>query len=92
MHPDQFWQAATFGNVREQALTEILAHPLREQLKHRTRYLKGRCGSCRYVEHCRGSHRERALAHSRDMWGPDPACVMTDAEIGVRAPEAEAMT
>ncbi|MBK7579001.1 MAG: radical SAM protein [Myxococcales bacterium] len=88
VHPDQFWQAATFGNVREDSLAQILAHPLRAQLRERTRHLTGRCGSCNYVEHCRGSHRERALAHSRDMWASDPACVMTDAEIGFVSQES----
>ncbi len=81
VHPDQFWQAATLGNVREQPFEEILAHPLRRELAERTAHLTGRCGSCRFVEHCRGSHRERALAHHRDVWASDPACVMTDAEI-----------
>jgi MoaA/NifB/PqqE/SkfB family radical SAM enzyme len=37
---------------------------------------------------CRGSHRERALAHSRDPWASDPACVMEDFEIGVAGGEA----
>lgn len=83
VHPDQFWQAAVLGNVREQPLSEILAHPLRAQLAERERHLTGRCGTCRFVAHCRGSHRERALSRHRDMWAPDPACVMTDVEIAV---------
>ena len=82
MHPDQFWRAATFGDVREQSLASILSHPLRDQLRRRLEYLKGRCGSCSEKQLCRGSHRERALARHRDHWAPDPACVMEDAEIG----------
>ena len=88
VHPDQFWQAAVLGEVRKQPFEEILAHPLRQKLVEWTRHLTGRCGSCRWVELCRGSHRERALAQHRDMWAPDPACVMTDAEV--TAPRAEA--
>lgn len=83
VHPDQFWQAAVLGDVRQQPFSEILEHPLRAQLAERTRHLTGRCGSCRFIEHCRGSHRERALAGHRDMWAADPACVMTDAEIAL---------
>jgi radical SAM protein with 4Fe4S-binding SPASM domain len=81
VHPDQFWRAATFGDVREQSLSTILAHPLRDQLRRRLDFLKGRCATCSERQLCRGSHRERALALHRDPWASDPACVMEDAEI-----------
>jgi len=81
VHPDQFWRAATFGDVREQSLPSILAHPLRDQLRRRLDFLKGRCATCSERQLCRGSHRERALAYYRDPWASDPACVMEDAEI-----------
>jgi radical SAM protein with 4Fe4S-binding SPASM domain len=86
VHPDQFWRAAVLGDVREQPVAEIFEHPLREQLANRLEHLKGRCGQCSERALCRGSHRERALAVSRDMWAPDPACVMEDAEIGIPNP------
>jgi radical SAM protein with 4Fe4S-binding SPASM domain len=87
VHPDQFWQSAVLGDLREQSFTEILRHPLRAELKEREQRLGGRCGSCRFVGLCRGSHRERAIARSQDLWAPDPACVMTDEEVGaVRYP------
>jgi radical SAM protein with 4Fe4S-binding SPASM domain len=82
VHPDQFWQSAVLGDLREQSFAEVLAHPLRAELKERVQRLVGRCGGCRFVGLCRGSHRERALARSRDLWAPDPACVMTDQEVG----------
>lgn len=81
VHPDQFWQQASLGTVPEQSLTAILAHPLRDALRMRSEHLLGRCGSCRFKDLCRGSHRERALAKGGDLWGPDPACVMDDDEI-----------
>jgi radical SAM protein with 4Fe4S-binding SPASM domain len=83
VHPDQFWRAAVLGDVREEPISKILEHPLRDQLKRRLDYLKGRCGACTERKICRGSHRERALAYYRDAWAPDPACVMEDAEIGI---------
>ncbi|MBI4518462.1 MAG: radical SAM protein [Deltaproteobacteria bacterium] len=82
VHPDQFWTAATLGDLRQQRLSEILRHPLRAELAGREASLSGRCGACRYRPLCRGSHRERALAATGDLWAPDPACVMTDSEIG----------
>jgi radical SAM protein with 4Fe4S-binding SPASM domain len=83
VHPDQFWRAAILGDVREQPLSEILKHPLREKLRRRLEFIGGRCGACSEREICRGSHRERALAVYRDPWASDPACVMEDAEISV---------
>jgi len=92
VHPDQFWRAAVLGDVREQTFAEILEHPLREQLRRRLDHLTGRCKLCSERELCRGSHRERALAFSRDVWAPDPACVMEDGEIGVACePERRAL-
>jgi MoaA/NifB/PqqE/SkfB family radical SAM enzyme len=35
VHPDQFWQASSLGDLREQPLDEILAHPLRKELAER---------------------------------------------------------
>lgn len=81
VHPDQFWRAVSLGNVLADPLEQILAHPLRKQLREREKHLEGRCGRCRFKRLCRGSHRERALARFGDVWASDPACVMSDAEI-----------
>jgi radical SAM protein with 4Fe4S-binding SPASM domain len=85
VHPDQFWRAETLGDVRREPFAKILAHPMRKALRGRAEKLEGRCGACHYREICRGSHRERAIAAGKGLWGPDPACVMEDAEIGVDA-------
>ncbi len=88
VHPDQFWRAASFGNVAQADFASVLDHPLRLQLLEREQHLQGRCQTCRFRPLCRGSHRERALSVHRNAWSPDPACVMTDAEIA--GPEAPA--
>jgi Fe-coproporphyrin III synthase len=90
--PDQHWQSNVLGDVRVQPIDEILAHPLRAELGQRTSRLLGRCGGCRYLDVCRGSSRERALVREADggAWGPDPACVMTDAEVGAPPAAREA--
>jgi radical SAM protein with 4Fe4S-binding SPASM domain len=84
VHPDQFWREETLGDVRRDSFATILAHPMRELLRNRVAHLTGRCGACRYIELCRGSHRERALAQCGELWASDPACVLEDAEIGFR--------
>lgn len=81
VRPDQFWDQGVLGDLREQSLSDVLAHPLRSQLAQRQNLLGGRCADCRFLALCRGSHRERALAVHGDLWGPDPACVMTDQEV-----------
>jgi len=86
VHPDQFTLHHTFGNVRERSFGAIwtdLSHPILAGLKNRRSLLKGRCARCRWLELCNGNFRTRAEAVTRDFWGPDPACYLTDEEIGI---------
>jgi radical SAM protein with 4Fe4S-binding SPASM domain len=86
VHPDQFWRHATLGSVRERPFSEIwtdTSHPLMARLKDRKRYLKGRCAACRFLDACNGNFRVRAEAATGDLWAPDPACYLTDEEIGL---------
>jgi radical SAM protein with 4Fe4S-binding SPASM domain len=87
VHPDQFWRNHTLGNVRERKFGDIwtdLSNPLMKGLKDRKGLLKGRCGKCKYVELCNGSLRARAEAVYGDIWAEDPACYLTDEEIGIK--------
>ncbi|MDH7577712.1 MAG: putative heme d1 biosynthesis radical SAM protein NirJ1 [Bacillota bacterium] len=86
VHPDQFTPHHTFGNVREKSFGAIwtdLSQPILAGLKNRRSLLKGRCARCRWLELCNGNFRSRAEAFYRDFWAPDPACYLTDEEIGV---------
>jgi len=86
VHPDQFTQHHTFGNVRERKFKDIwtdLSNPILAGLKDRKSLLKGRCAICRYLEQCNGNFRTRAEAISGDFWESDPACYLTDKEIGI---------
>ena len=86
VHPDQFTQAHTFGNIREKKFSEIwteAADPIQAGLKDRKRLLKGRCARCRFLDMCNGNFRARAEQATGDYWESDPACYLTDEEIGV---------
>jgi radical SAM protein with 4Fe4S-binding SPASM domain len=86
VHPDQFWQSATLGNVKQRPFSEIWPDnsiPLLAGLRNRLPLLKGRCGSCRFKEICGGSFRVRAAQVYGDPWASDPACYLTDNEIGL---------
>lgn len=86
VHADQFWRHYSFGNVRERKFSEIwtdLSNPLMAQLKYKVPHLKGRCAACQWKHICGGNFRVRAEAVSGDVWAPDPACYLTDEEIGL---------
>ena len=86
VHPDQFTRHHTFGNVRERSFGEIWqdeSNPILAGLKERKPLLKGRCAKCRYLDQCNGNFRTRAEARTGDYWASDPACYLTDEEIGL---------
>lgn len=87
VHADQFWRHYSFGNVRQRKFSEIWTdtfNPLMAKLKNKAANLKGRCAKCRWVSICGGNFRVRAEAITGDLWAPDPACYLTDEEIGVK--------
>ena len=89
VHADQFWRHYSFGNVRQRPFSEIwtdLSNPLMNRLKDKKPWVKGRCAECRWLELCAGNFRVRAEAAAGDLWAPDPACYLTDAEIQIDQP------
>lgn len=92
VHADQFWWHYSFGNVRERKFGDIwldTSDPLMRGLKDRKHLLKGRCARCRYLDICKGNLRVRAEAAYGDVWAEDPACYLTDEEIGIGKPSTE---
>ncbi len=86
VHADQFWQYYSFGNVRQRKFGDIWtdkSDPVMRGLKDRKSLLKGRCARCRYLNLCNGNLRVRAEAIYGDIWAEDPACYLTDTEIGL---------
>ena len=87
VHPDQFTQHHTFGNIRDRKFSEIwqdTTHPIMAGLKDRKPLLKGRCAKCRFLDNCNGNFRTRAEAVTGDFWASDPSCYLTDEEIGIK--------
>lgn len=86
VHPDQFTQQHTFGNVKEKAFSEIwrdTSNALLAGLKDRKPLLKGRCSLCKWLDVCNGNFRVRAETITGDFWASDPACYLNDEEIGI---------
>lgn len=88
VYPDQFTRQYVLGNIREKPFGDIWQnsdHPILQGLKNRKPLLKGRCARCRWLNMCNGNFRTRAEAVHGDFWAPDPACYLTDEEIGTSA-------
>ncbi len=86
VYADQFWRHYSFGNVLTRPFSEIwqdTTDPLMGKLKDKKRHVTGRCAGCRWLDICGGNFRVRAEAASGDLWSPDPACYLTDEEIGL---------
>ncbi|KGM87410.1 heme d1 biosynthesis radical SAM protein NirJ [Roseovarius mucosus DSM 17069] len=90
VHPDTYWSDYTVGNVKTAKFSEIWtgSDPMLAQLRQRPRPLKGRCGDCAFRAVCGGNTRIRALQLTGDPWAEDPACYLSDAEIGVESAQA----
>lgn len=86
VHPDQFWQHYEIGDVRERPFSQIWTdpdEPLLKGLRNRRAYVKGRCRLCKYFDACGGSLRVRADLYFGNPWAPEPACYLSDDEIGL---------
>jgi Fe-coproporphyrin III synthase len=86
VHADQFWRHHSFGNVLERPFSEIwtdMTDPLMSKLKDKKRFMTGRCAKCKWLDICAGNFRVRAEAATGDLWAPDPACYLTDEEVGL---------
>ena len=92
IHPDQFWQSVTLGNVKTQkfsdvweAASEPSAAALRElrgsdDPTERQRRLSGRCAHCKHFALCGGGFRTRAAFLNGHWYGSDTGCYLTDEE------------
>ena len=88
VHADQFWRHYSFGNVRERKFSEIWTDTSDEVmagLKNRKPLIKthgDKCARCKWFDLCNGNLRVRAEAVHNDIWADDPACYLTNEEIG----------
>jgi heme d1 biosynthesis radical SAM protein NirJ len=93
VHPDTFWWHYDLGNVRDRPFSEIWSddsEPLIAGLRMQPRPVEGRCGACAHLDVCGGNTRVRAFQMSDNVWAEDPACYLSDEEIGIaESPDGE---
>ena len=86
VHPDTFWWHYPLGNVKTRPFSDIwmdTSDPVMAGLKQRPRKVGGRCGKCAFFDVCGGNTRVRAFQLTGDPWAEDPACYLSDQQIGV---------
>ncbi len=85
VHPDTYWSDYTVGSVKEVPFSALWTgtDPMLATLRQRPRPLKGRCGACAFKSVCGGNTRIRALQVTGDPWAEDPACYLSNEEIGI---------
>lgn len=100
IHPDQFWQGVTLGNVKTQKFSEVWeastapSAPLLQELRgsedpaERRRKLSGRCAGCVHFGLCGGGFRTRAAFANGHWYGSDPGCYLSDEEIHTPLPDS----
>lgn len=92
IHPDQFWQGVTLGNVKTQKFSDVweaAQEPSATMLQElrgsddpleRQKKLSGRCATCKHFALCGGGFRTRAAFANGHWYGSDPGCYLTDEE------------
>lgn len=84
VHPDQFWQHYSLGNIKEKHFSDIWENPdepLLKLLRNRKGLLTGKCSKCPYLDICNGNLRVRAEAINNDLWAEDPGCYLSRKEL-----------
>jgi 12,18-didecarboxysiroheme deacetylase len=88
VYADQFWRNQPLGNIRLKPFSKIWLdgeNELLVKLKDKKKYVQGRCATCCWLDVCGGNFRARAES-AGELWGPDPACYLTDEEISGAPP------
>jgi radical SAM protein with 4Fe4S-binding SPASM domain len=95
VHPDQFWQDVTLGNVKQMPFSEIwegrnpVSAGMLESIRsigllsqdERQARMSGPCAGCKWFSICGGGFRTRAaFCNDGDLWGSDPGCYLQESE------------
>jgi radical SAM protein with 4Fe4S-binding SPASM domain len=86
VHPDQFWQNYSLGNITQKSFNDIWnnsADLVLYRLRNKRKFADGRCLSCRWFDYCKGNYRFLAADSADRYWLNEPACYLTDDEIKI---------
>ena len=86
VYPDQFWRNYSLGNVREKSFKKIWENdkdPVMNKLRHKNTFADCRCLKCKWFDLCKGNYRFLDTDPGEQNWVNEPACYLTDEEIGI---------
>jgi len=86
VHPDQFWRNYSLGNVKDKTFKEIWSNsnePVLDKLRKKSTFADKRCLTCKWFDLCKGNFRFLADKTDYENWLNEPACYLTDEEIGI---------
>jgi radical SAM protein with 4Fe4S-binding SPASM domain len=84
VHPDQFWQNYSLGNIKDRAFKTIWENPdepVLSRLRDKDRFADKRCLGCKWFDLCKGNFRFLDAEADDKYWLNEPACYLTDEEI-----------
>ncbi len=79
VHPDQFWQNYTLGNITKQNFEDILGKSL-DIFKDKTVFAPDRCKKCCWLKIC-GTNMRFFDSDLNSRWTLEPNCYLKDEEI-----------
>jgi len=86
VYADQFWRNYPLGNVTEKTFADIWdnsSDPVLHKLRNKSEYRDRRCAKCKWFDLCKGNFRFLGSDSSIESWQNEPACYLTDKEIGI---------
>ena len=79
VHPDQFWQNFSLGNVTEKSLEDIFRNSF-NIFKDKTSFAPDRCKKCHWLKIC-GTNARFPGRDYKSEWFLEPDCFLNDEEI-----------
>jgi len=86
VYPDQFWRNYSVGNVKDKSFKAIWKNsnePVLKKLRNKSQFAAERCLGCKWFDLCKGNFRFLGAEADDENWLNEPACYLTDEEIGI---------
>ncbi len=85
VYADQFWRNYSLGNIKDKSLKQIwedVTDPVLSKLRNKSQFADARCLTCKWFNLCKGNYRFLDSQVDDEYWLNEPACYLTDQEIG----------
>jgi len=86
VYADQFWRNYLLGNIKNKIFKQIWENstePVLNKLRNKSQFADARCLTCKWFNLCKGNYRFLNSHADDEHWLNEPACYLTDQEIGI---------